>query len=123
MAKVVGVMVPELVMRSKISGHVTAAGFTPRYLRSVGAIAGEGASEELQGLIFDLNGNHASIEEVAPVLDSGLRGRSLAFYSHVNPDLGARGRAVGFCQVIPRSKIQGALPAFLQGLAEISEEG
>lgn len=122
MAMIVGVMVPELVMRTKVSGLVTAAGFTPRYVRSVSALSGEGASEEFQGLIVDLNGNESSIEELGPVLDSGLGGRALAFFSHVNAELGVRGRAAGFFQVIPRSKIEGVLPAFLGELAEFRQD-
>lgn len=110
---VVGVMVPELMMRSKISGIVAAAGLTPRFLRTVSAIPSEGAAEELQGLIVDLNGNGSALEELVPLLESGLGSRSLAFFSHVDAELGARGRAAGFCQVIPRSKIEGVLPMFL----------
>lgn len=116
MTMVVGVMVPELMMRSKISGLVTAAGLTPRYLRTVSALAEAQAGEGLRGLIVDLNGNGSSLEELVPLLESGLGSQSLAFFSHVDADLGARGRAAGFSQVIPRSKIEGVLPGFLGGL-------
>lgn len=117
MTMIIGLMVPDLMMRSRISGMVTAAGLSSRYLKTVAALAQEGAADELVGLVVDINSHAASLEELGSVLgsdrESGLGQRSLGFFSHVDSELGGRGRAAGFSLVIPRSKLDSVLPPFL----------
>lgn len=117
MTMIIGLMVPDLMMRSRISGMVTAAGLSSRYLKTVAALAQEGAADELVGLIVDINSHAASLEELGSVLgsdrESELGRRSLGFFSHVDSELGGRGRAAGFSMVIPRSKLDSVLPPFL----------
>jgi hypothetical protein len=110
MARVLA-LVPDLLFGSQVQGSLTAAGHeleligdAPR-LRERLSAPGE---QRAQVLVVDLT--DAQLDGVA-VYESLLAGdllgalKTLAFYSHVDADTGARARAVGFDLVVPRSRM------------------
>ena len=124
MAMVVALVIPNLMMRSKLSAVVEAAGLTPRYVRSVADIAGvaERAAaddDSLRGLIVDLNVIGDAEQMRAVVSAAGVEVKTLGFFSPVDGETGANGAAAGFHRVIPRSKIDSAVPLFLGELLDV----
>ncbi len=123
MAMVVALVIPNLMMRSKLSAVVEAAGLTSRYVRSVGDIAGimERAAadgDSVRGLIVDLNVIGDAEQMRAAVSAAGGDVKTLGFFSHVDGETGENGTAAGFDRVIPRSKIDSAVPLFLAELVD-----
>jgi DNA-binding NarL/FixJ family response regulator len=110
MARVLA-LVPDLLFGSQVQGSLTAAGHeleligdAPR-LRERLSAPGQARA---QVLVVDLT--DAQLDGVA-VYESLLAGdllgavKTLAFYSHVDADTGARARAAGFDLVVARSRM------------------
>jgi CheY-like chemotaxis protein len=63
-------------------------------------------------LIVDLNAR-GSIEAIEQLRAAGIKLPVIAFFSHVQAELGERARAAGCEQVMPRSKFSRELPEIL----------
>ena len=94
-------LVPDLLFGSKVEAMLTGAG------HSVAVVAEPGRALELADgadvLVVDLAGGEVD----GPALLAGGRpaARTLAFYSHVEPEVRDRALAAGFDQVVPRSRM------------------
>jgi hypothetical protein len=125
MARTIALMVPDLMMRTKLSAMVTACGLSPWYARSVEKLdnsSGEhpvdGSVRQIVGIVVDLNAHRENLGSLAVFLRSGAAGQSLGFFSHVTGDVGDEGRDSGCDTVIPRSKLESVMPRFLGGVCE-----
>ena len=94
-------LVPDLLFGSKVEAMLTGAG------HSVALVAEPGRALELADgadvLVVDLAGGEVD----GPALLAGGRpaASTLAFYSHVEPEVRDRALAAGFDQVVPRSRM------------------
>jgi DNA-binding response OmpR family regulator len=110
MARVLA-LVPDLLFGSRVQGALTAAGHEVELIGDKERLRERLAESEeppAQLLIVDLTDarlDGAALRE-ALVAESRLDGvPTLAFYSHVDVDTGARAREAGFDLVVPRSRM------------------
>jgi hypothetical protein len=110
MARVLA-LVPDLLFGSRVQGSLTAAGHEVELigdapsLRERLSAPGEPIAQVLVVDLTDAQLDGAAVYEslVAGDLLHGVR--TLAFYSHVDADTGARAREAGFDLVVPRSRM------------------
>ncbi len=128
MARTVALLVPDLMMRSKLSAMVTARGLSPWYARSVeklDASLGErqdgGSARQVVGVVVDLNAQREYLAKLGAFLQAGSGCRSLGFFSHVTGDVGDEGRDLGCETVVPRSKLESVMPVFLGKICDIGQ--
>jgi hypothetical protein len=89
--------IPDLLFGSNVVGALQAAGHD---VKLVSAPAGEDGDV----LVVDLTADApARIEAARAVLKAGLK--TLAFYSHVEPDVRRAAEQAGFDLVVPRSRM------------------
>jgi DNA-binding NarL/FixJ family response regulator len=110
MARVLA-LVPDLLFGSRVQGDLTAAGHEVELIgdetRLRARLAG-GGSPGGEVLIVDMTDPQLDGAAILQALaaDSLLGGvRTLAFYSHVDTEVGERARAAGFDLVVPRSRM------------------
>ncbi|MBN8868639.1 MAG: hypothetical protein J0H66_02015 [Solirubrobacterales bacterium] len=96
-------VVPDLMLSSKVSAMLSAAGHQVQVVPSVPAA--DGFDHEL--VVCDL-------EAVDPGQVAALPAPAIGFYSHVDVETRDRGREAGLDLVVPRSRMARELP----GLAE-----
>ncbi len=110
MARVLA-LVPDLLFGSRVQGTLTAAGDEVELLGDVPRLRERlSAPDEphVDVLVVDLTDaqlDGASVHE--SLVEHGLldRVKTLAFYSHVDAEAGARAREAGFDLVVPRSRM------------------
>jgi len=98
MARVLAV-VPDLMLSSRVSGMLGAAGHDVKVVASVPAP---------EGFEYDLV--VCDLEAVDPAAISNLPAPSIGFYSHVDVETRDEGRDAGLDLVIPRSRMARELP-------------
>lgn len=98
MARVLAV-VPDLMLSSKVSAMLTAAGHEVRVVSVVPDPAG-----------FDYDLVVCDLEATDPGLVASLPAPTIGFYSHVDVETRDRGREAGLDLVIPRSRMARELP-------------
>ncbi len=98
MARVLAV-VPDLMLSSKVSGMLGAAG------HEVSVVANPPRPE---GFDFDLI--VCDLESVDPAVIASLAAPAIGFYSHVDVETRDRGREAGLELVVPRSRMARELP-------------
>jgi DNA-binding NarL/FixJ family response regulator len=110
MARVLA-LVPDLLFGSRVQGDLTAAGHEVELIGDESALRARLAGDGSPGgevLVVDLTDpqlDGAAIFE-ALAADALLDGvHSLAFFSHVDTEVGERARAAGFDLVVPRSRM------------------
>jgi hypothetical protein len=111
MARVLA-LVPDLLFGSRVQGDLTAAGHDVQLIgdeaRVRACLADHDNQSPAEVLVVDLT--DASFDGTAIVqalaTDELLGGvRTLAFFSHVDTEVGERARAGGFDLVVPRSRM------------------
>jgi DNA-binding NarL/FixJ family response regulator len=110
MARVLA-LVPDLLFGSRVQGALTAAGDDVELIGDAPRLRERLSAPEApraQVLVVDLT--DAQLDGVAvheSLAQQGLldRVRTLAFYSHVDAETGARAREAGFDLVVPRSRM------------------
>ena len=101
----VAVVVPDLLLGSKIVGMLSAAGHEASLSPSLGAAS----LEEAELLVADLDAESAEALAGAGV-------PVLGYYSHVNVETRRQAEAAGVDLVVPRSKLVRELPQLVEGL-------
>ncbi len=110
MARVLA-LVPDLLFGSRVHGALSAAGDEVELIADVGRLrerlsaADEPHADVLVVDLTDAQLDGATLHE--SLLAGGLlhEVRTLAFYSHVDVDIGERAREAGFDLVVPRSRM------------------
>lgn len=110
MARVLA-LVPDLLFGSRVQGALTAAGDDVELIGDVPRLRERLSAPEEQHadvLVVDLTDaqlDGAAVHE--SLAEHGLldRVKTLAFYSHVDVETGARAREAGFDLVVPRSRM------------------
>ena len=111
MARVLA-LVPDLLFGSRVQGSLTAAGHEAQLVGDEALLrerlADVGAAARPDVLVVDLtdasfDGAAIARALIAEQLLDGVR--TLAFFSHVDTEVGANARAAGFDLVIPRSRM------------------
>jgi CheY-like chemotaxis protein len=104
-------LVPDLLFGSRVQGDLTAAGHEVELVGDearLRARLAEAAAPTAGVLIVDLTDPRLDGTAIlqALVADGLLEGvRTLAFFSHVDTEVGERARAAGFDLVVPRSRM------------------
>lgn len=98
-------VVPDLMLSSKVSAMLTAAGHEVKTIS---------AAPEPEGFPYDLV--VCDLEATDPVEISALPAPAIGFYSHVDVETRDRGREAGLELVIPRSRMARELPHLVDRL-------
>jgi hypothetical protein len=107
--------VPDLLFGSNVVGAVQAGGHETVLVATPGEL--EAALAGADVLIVDLTADAAARIDVArPALGTGPP-RTLAFFSHVERDVGAAAERAGFDLVVPRSRMARAAAELVSRLA------
>jgi DNA-binding NarL/FixJ family response regulator len=110
MARVLA-LVPDLLFGSRVQGDLTAAGHEVELIGDETALRARLAGDRSPGgevLVVDLTDPRLDGAGILQALaaDALLDGvHSLAFFSHVDTEVGERARAAGFDLVVPRSRM------------------
>ena len=111
MGKVVA-LVEDIFFIAKMKETAKQAGVALETAGSSEALAEGARTDGTSLLIVDLNAR-GSIEAIEKLRASGIALPVIAFFSHVQAELGERARAAGCEQVMPRSKFARELPEIL----------
>jgi DNA-binding NarL/FixJ family response regulator len=104
-------LVPDLLFGSQVQGSLTAAGHEAQLIGDEARLRERLSDAEATApavLVVDLTDSRLDGSTILQALaaDRLLDGvRTLAFFSHVDTDVGERARAAGFDLVIPRSRM------------------
>jgi hypothetical protein len=107
-------LVPDLLFGSRVQGDLTAAGHEVQLIgdeaRLRTRLADRGAGDQAPAEVLVVDLTDAQLQGTAIVqrlaADELLDGvRTLAFFSHVDTEVGERARAGGFDLVVPRSRM------------------
>jgi len=110
MARVLA-LVPDLLFGSRVQGDLTAAGHEVELIGDETRLRGRLVGDRAPGgevLVVDLTDPQLDGAAILQALaaDALLDGvHTLAFFSHVDTDVGERARAAGFELVVPRSRM------------------
>jgi hypothetical protein len=96
------VLVPDLLFGSQVEGALQAAGH--EVLR--------GDAQGVDVVVVDLTADDVDIEAIGQRDDAA----TLGFYPHVQVEVRARAEAAGFDKVVPRSRMNRAGAALVEGL-------
>ena len=94
-------LVPDLLFGSRVEGMLAAAGHRVQLVSDPGLALELAAGADV--MVVDLAGGEVD----GPALLAGGRpaAKTLAFYSHVEPEVRDHALAAGFDQVVPRSRM------------------
>jgi DNA-binding NarL/FixJ family response regulator len=110
MARVLA-LVPDLLFGSRVQGALTAAGDDVELIGDVPLLRERlSTSEEPRAQVLVIDLTDAQLDGAAvheSLVEHGLLAqvKTLAFYSHVDVETGARAREAGFDLVVPRSRM------------------
>jgi DNA-binding NarL/FixJ family response regulator len=97
-------LIPDLLFGSNVIGALKASGHDPVLVANASDL--QGALDDADVLIVDLTADPGErIDLVRPILSSNGSLKSLAFFSHVERDVGAEAKEAGFDLVVPRSRM------------------
>jgi CheY-like chemotaxis protein len=105
-------LVEDIFFLAKMQETAKQAGVALATAGTAEALAEAARANETSLLIVDLNAR-GSIEAVEKLRATGNTLPVIAFFSHVQAELGERARAAGCEQVMPRSKFSRELPEIL----------
>ena len=111
-------LVDDMMFTSKIRGTAEAIGVVVVFARSINEVCQKAIMEPVSLIIADLNLQCCDPFALAEQLksDSELKAiQLLAFFSHVQTELGKRAEHAGYDRVLPRSEFSKNLPLILEG--------
>jgi CheY-like chemotaxis protein len=106
-------LVDDMIFQAKMLETAKHLGLELKSFATGEALLEELDREQPKLVIVDLNAHHAPLEKVAGLRAGDPEIPIIAFFSHVQTDLGIRARDAGCTEVMPRSKFTKLLAAIL----------